>query len=490
VDIVTETARAYSAFAAGRYSEASDRIKRVLQAAPADPGALTLFGRLSLLFGDAETAHDVFAEVLSRHPGTAALWMDLSLALRDLGRHRQALECARRSVALDATQPGAWIRLGEILLSINERGEASESFKRALAIAPDDVAALCGLARTGDVEAGSAIFERMQALTRSPRRGAKEIAALHYALAQVCRRAGQPEEFIAHLLEANAKQRTLCPDGRAEYAAIFDRLESAFTRENLTRAARAEPREPTPLFVLGMPRSGTTLVEQLLAAHPQVAAGGELDYMRRALRRAMEQETGQPFPQGFETLSAEAMNSLAQAYTRRLRHVSDNARYITDKTPGNFHLLGLLRLLFPRAPIVHVVRDPMDTCFSILQYPFDDRSPHTCDMQLLAYVYTRYRRLMQRWQEVAGDQFITIKYERLVASPAEEARRLYEHCGLEWTDAYLDFHRTANAVRTFSAFQVRQPIYTSSVGAWRPFAEALAPLQQSLAAELGDHTED
>ena len=156
---------------------------------------------------------------------------------------------------------------------------------------------------------------------------------------------------------------------------------------------------------------------------------------------------------------------------------------MTDKTPGNYHVLGLLRLLFPQGKIVHIARDPMDTCFSILQYPFDDRSPHTCDVDLLAYVYARYRRLMHRWQDLFGGEFITVEYERLVESPGSEARRVFEHCGLEWSDAYLEFHRGGGAVRTFSAPQVRRPIYQSSVGAWREFADELAPLRRALQSQ-------
>lgn len=484
MDLATETAKAYRSFASGAYAEAADRAQHILSRSPDDPAALTLIGRLALVTGEPDVAHDVFARVLQQHPRTPALWLDLAIALRDLGRHQDALDAAQRAVALEEANPAAWIRIGEIWLSMNDRQQAGESFRRALALDPNNIAACRGLCQAEDVEPGSDIAQRMEALIHSSRPQGRELAELHYTLAQVYRRGGSSEQFIQHLRAANVKQRSLCPDGRAEYAAIFDRLEAAFTKEAFSRAARAAPIEPVPLFVLGMPRSGTTLVEQLLAAHPDVAAGGELDYMRRSLRRAMERETGHLFPERFETLSADALSALAHAYARRLNFIGKGLRHVTDKTPGNFHLLGLLRVLFPGGRIVHVTRDPMDTCFSILQYPFDDRSPHTCDMQLLGYVYGRYMRLMRRWQDLCGDEFITVEYERLVVSPAPESRRFFQHCGLQWSDSYLDFHRTDRAVRTFSAMQVRRPIYTNSVGAWRNFSDALAPLQQALESEL------
>jgi len=482
--MATETARAYRAFAAGNHAEAAEQAKRILGRSPQDPAALTLVGRLAIAAGEPDVALPIFERLLEKHPRMAALWLDLSLALRDLGRHERARDAAQRAVALEANGPTPWVRLGEILLSLNERPEAGRAFRRALELAPHTVAAFRGLGQAEEVDSDSNVVRRMEALARSAKPTPRQRAELHYTLAQIHRRAGHHDEFIRHLFAANSTQRALCTDGRAEYDAIFDRLEGIFTEDAFARAAHAGAVDPVPIFVLGMPRSGTTLVEQLLAAHPEVAAGGELDYVRGPLRRAFERATGQAFPQGFEAVPAQHLNEMARAFARRLAFTGNGARCVTDKTPGNFHLLGLLRVLFPHGPVVHVRRDPMDTCFSILQYPFDDRSPHTSDVALLAHVYARYVRLMERWNELFGNAFVTVEYERLVASPGPEARRVFEHCGLEWHDAYLDSFGAGGAVRTFSAQQVRKPVYTSSVGAWREYAEALAPLREALEAEL------
>ena len=345
------------------------------------------------------------------------------------------------------------------------------------------VAALRGLGQAGAVDAGSPLEVRMRRLLASPGIRPNEAAGLHYALAQASRRAGRREAFIRHLFEANALQRSLSAATRAEYAGRFDRLEAAFTPQAFKAAARAEATSPRPVFILGMPRSGTTLLERLFAAHPEVRAGGELDCLRRPLQRAVEHATGLPFPLGFEGVPAAALTAVARGYAARLSIAGDGAPVVTDKTPGNYHLLGLLRLLFPAGRIVHVERDAMDTCFSILQFQFDDRAAHTCDVELLAYSYARYRRLMQRWQELCGDGFVTVRYEDLVAAPAAEGRRAFGHCGLEWSDEYLAVERAGGAVRTFSALQVRRPIYRTSVGAWREYAAELEPLRRALAAE-------
>jgi Sulfotransferase family/Tetratricopeptide repeat len=484
VDIVAETTRAYEAFAAGRHAEAAHGAQRVLKEAPGEPGALTLIARLALAAGEPAVSHDVLAGLLKRFPEKGALWLDLAQTLRDLGRYPEAAEAALRAVELEPRNELAWIRLGEIRLFVNQGEIAAEAFRRALQLNRDSVAALRGLAQVTTIDPDSETPERMHQLLSTGSLAPKDVAGLHYSLARIYRTAGRREPFIRHLFAANAMQRSVSAVGLGDYRERFERLEAAFTQEAFAAASYAEPVTPTPIFILGMPRSGTTLLEQLLAGHPRVHAGGELEYMSRSLRRAIEQRTGQPYPLGFETIPASEMTAMARAYADRLRLVGHGAPIVTDKTPGNYHVLGLLRLLFPAGKIVHLSRDPMDNCFSILQQQFDERSPHTCDVSLLAHLYARYQQQMVRWQQLFGGEFITVHYEQLVGSPSTEGRRVFEHCDLEWSDDYLDFHRHDRPVRTFSAQQVRQPIHRGSVGAWREFAVELEPLRRALDSEM------
>lgn len=484
MNLAQETAAAYAAFAVGNNAEAAERTQRILREFPLDPAALTLTGRLALISGEPDVAHDAFQSVLRRHPREAALWVDLGAALRDLNRHAQARDALRRAAMLDEANRAAWIKLGEIHLSLNEREEASQAFRKALELDPRSVGAFRGLMQLEAPDLDSALVGRFERLSESETLKAPELAQLHYTLAQLHRRAGSKEKFIYHLFVANARQRAMHGDAREQYRRMFDRIEAVFTKETFSRLHRAAPVHPVPLFVLGMPRSGTTLVERILAAQPKLSAAGELDYMRRSLRRAVERTTNQPFPEGIAELDEREVNALARAFAHRLQLLAPHAAVVSDKTPGNYHLLGLLRVLFPQGHIIHVRRDPMDTCFSILQYPFDDRSPHTCDISLLAYSYARYVRLMNKWQELFGDEFVTVQYEELVANPREQAQRMYRHCGFEWRDEYLAKGDNRSAVRTFSALQVREPIHRRGVGAWLEFAEALEPLRAALQEEL------
>jgi tetratricopeptide (TPR) repeat protein len=480
-----EITRAWQAFAAGDHAGAARAAQLVLDRSPDDPAALTLIGRLALVSGEAEVAVGMARRVLGAHPDTSAVWLDLARALRELGQHALASDAARQATMVAPADPAGWTVLGEILLSLNQRDSAAGAFRRAVDLDPDAIAALRGLCVAEVQPPESDVVRRMIRLAATPDLQPRERAGLHYSLAQVFRRSGDREPFIEHLFKAHRIQKTLARDGsRAHYQAHFDRLESAFTARAVAGTARAQVTLPAPIFILGMPRSGTTLMEQLLAAHPDVAAGGELDYVRGPVRRAIERWTDRPFPERFETVSGDQWTSVAAGFSRRLGLIGGEAARVTDKTPGNYHVLGLLPVLFPNCSIVHMSRDPMDTCFSILQYQFGSDSPHTCDIALLAYVYARYRRLMARWEDLCGDRFVTVGYEALVESPASEARRAFQACGLEWSDAYLAFHQGDVPARTFSTAQVRGPIYRSSVGAWREFADELEPLRQALEAEL------
>jgi tetratricopeptide (TPR) repeat protein len=485
MDLAAETAQAYQAFARRDYVAAAESARRVLARAPGDPAALTIFGRLALTSHEPDVALGIFEQILKTAPQVAATWVDLAHALAELRRDRDAIAAIERALALNPAYTPGLLKLGETWLALGERDLAATAFRRAIVADPSLAAAYRGLSLAEDIHPGSAIEKKMSEMAQRSQPTPQASALLHYALAQVFRRAGDDERFAHHLLAANEKQRAAIATGdragaRSEYEAVFDRLEAAFEARTLQGAARAAEISPRPLFVLGMPRSGTTLVEQLLAASPGVVAGGELQFVRGPLRRLVEQATGRQFPEGITDLPVDQLDAIAASFARRLRLVAPEARDVTDKTPDNFHVLGALRLLFPAARIIHVARDPMDTCFSILQHPFDERSAHAYDQELLGYAYARYARLMRHWEQLFPGEFLTVSYEKLVAAPAAEAQRLFAFCGLEWDDAFLDARRSAHAVRTFSVTQVRQPIYRTSVGSWRRHAEALEPLRRSL----------
>jgi hypothetical protein len=263
---------------------------------------------------------------------------------------------------------------------------------------------------------------------------------------------------------------------------VLDRVRSVFDRRLL--AARQGGGYPSslPVFVVGMPRSGTTLVEQILASHPEVHGAGELPDLNRLVER-LRNAAGAAFlyPEDAPALAAERLREFGETYVEGLRGRAPGATRVTDKMPGNFLLLGLIHLALPGASIIHVTRDPRDTCLSCYSKLFTAEQNFAYDLGELGRYYSKYSQLMAHWQDVLPEgRILSIRYEDVIADLEGEARRIISHCGLAWDERCLAFHKTERPVKTASATQVRRPIYRSAVGRWQLYEEHLGPLLAAL----------
>jgi hypothetical protein len=231
-----------------------------------------------------------------------------------------------------------------------------------------------------------------------------------------------------------------------------------------------------------MPRSGSTLVEQILSSHPDVHGAGEVKHLNRALGELRERFPSLPkYPQMIAKVTPAQLDMLAKNYLQALSHGAGHAKRITDKLLTNFFFLGLINLLFPNAKVVHTLRDPVDTCLSGFTKLFKDDMPHSYDLAELGRYYRKYRELMDHWQEVLPEGFMTtVVYEEVVADTEKEARRLIDFLGLPWNDACVDFHKSGRPVKTASVAQVRKPIYATSVRRWKKYGPGLQPLLDAL----------
>jgi hypothetical protein len=239
----------------------------------------------------------------------------------------------------------------------------------------------------------------------------------------------------------------------------------------------------TPIFILGMPRSGTSLAEQILASHPDVHGAGELGDLRKVLasvKSTEEESLSGMVPAALLDLDASAFSDLGQKYIARIRGYSADAKYITDKMPHNFMQIGLIRTILPNARVIHCTRDPMDNCLSIFKKPLANHHAYSNNMSELGQYYGLYRNLMDHWSETLPGFVYDHSYEELIKSEKEQVSRLLEFCGLDWDDACLEFHKTRRKVRTASNAQVRRPIYTDSVQLWKRYEKQLEPLKAAI----------
>jgi hypothetical protein len=285
---------------------------------------------------------------------------------------------------------------------------------------------------------------------------------------------GDYEGAMGHFDAANGIRSAMVRFDQAATASHVDRIIAHFTPAFLAAHAGLGTADPTPLLIVGMPRSGTTLVEQIVSCHPAIAAGGELMYWvpfdTKVTADALD-------------LTPEWAHASAAGYLGTLRSISATAARVTDKMPFNFLLVGLIHLLLPGARIIHCRRDPIDTCLSIYSIFFEGRMEFATSKANLAFYYRQYARLMEHWRAVLPpDRFIEVQYERLIDNREAETRRLIAFTGLDWDDACLVPEKNERAVRTASVWQVRRPVYSSSVERWRRYEPWLGEL-----AGLADH---
>jgi hypothetical protein len=309
---------------------------------------------------------------------------------------------------------------------------------------------------------------------------------LDFALAKAHADLRDHGRSFEHLLRGAAAKRATIKYDETEAFGLFERITRTFTRELI--AAKAGGGDPTgmPIFVIGMPRSGTTLVEQILASHPVVHGAGELQTFNDVVLE-VRGPNGQPlsYPEFVPALDAAALKSIGRRYVTLVRGQAgtrgESRERITDKMPSNYYFAGLIRLALPNARIIHTVRDPVDTCVSCFSKLFSAEQNHTYDLAELGRYYRQYAKLMAHWRGVLPEGgMLDVRYEDVVADLEGQARRIIAYCGLPWDDRCLSFHATDRPVRTASATQVRQPIYTSAVGRWKAYEAYLGPLLNEL----------
>ena len=411
-------------------------------------------------------------------PRNAEAHNALASVLQSLGHTGEALGEFETAVQLPgAVAEDAMIGRATLLLEAGRKDEALAAFEQALAAFPGSVQARAGRAEARKFQAGDADIAALEAaLAAGERRSLNDRIAAHFALGKAGLDLQDPARAFRHLHEGNRLKRATFaydPDATRLWT---QQLAAAFTPSLLQRLSNAGDPSALPVFIVGMPRSGTTLIEQILASHPQVTGAGELSALRLTV------DGSGLLPDRLDALTAEQAARLGREYLARVTPLAEGRARLIDKMPGNFLYAGLIHLILPNARIIHARRDPVDTCLSCYTKLFSGEQRFTYDLGELGRFHNDYTRLMTHWRALLpAERFIEIDYEAVVDDLEGQARRLTGFLGLPWDDACLNFQDNRRVVRTASVTQVRQPLYRTSVGRWRPYASHLGPLL----AELG-----
>ena len=467
----------------GRLEEAAMCFRKVIAADPDHAEGHYNLGALLQALGKLDEAIGCYEHTLALDPDFAEAHYNLGCALQTLGHHGRAIACFEAALAIDPDYAEARSNLGLALLEIGQLAEAREAFTQHIALKPPNPAAsYCNLVQCARVSADDPHLADMIAMAEAPSTPADERLQLHFGIAKAYDDLGRHEDAFSHLLRGNALKRQQATYDEHRTLALFTRIRKIFTAELVRERAGLGHPSAVPIFIVGMPRSGSTLVEQILASHPQIFGVGEIPIFSDTLAALHGKQTDQPsYPNIAPLLYRDDLRRLGARYLEQLTRAAPSADRITDKTLINFMYVGLIHLVFPNARILHTRRDPIDTCISCFSKLFTSGLPYTYGLGELGRYYRAYAALMEHWQRVLPEgAVIDVPYEALVADIEGEARRIIAQCGLTWDDACLTFYETRRVVRTASAAQVRQRVYQSSVGRWRHYDNRLRPLLDAL----------
>jgi tetratricopeptide (TPR) repeat protein len=428
--------------------------------------------------GARDEAIACYQQAIRLKPDLAAAHNNLGVALHHHGQPEAEMTCYRSAIRHKPDYADAHANLGVALQEQGELDASYASFRRAVALAPRRGDFHRMLVETGRIAADDPAVRRLEAIaSASVASPDEDRIEAQFALGLLHASAGHVETALGHLLEANRLQRGRMNYDEAATLASFDLIRETFTREILLAGHGGHAQSDIPIFVVGMPRSGTTLVEQILASHPSIHGAGEVADLQRLAAFGRSDLVAMTRPDWRAIIQSEKLAAIGADYLGRLTARAPSAVRIVDKMPDNFLLLGLIRLALPGARIIHVARNPLDTCMSCFSRLFATGVAYSYDLAELGRYYLAYRDLMVHWyRSMPPNAMLTIRYEELVTDPQGQVARLLGYCGVAWDDDCLAFHRNTRPVRTASATQVRQPLYRNAVGRWQAVAEKVMPL--------------
>jgi tetratricopeptide (TPR) repeat protein len=463
---------------------AAEYFEKAVKGLPKDPTVRHNFGSALFSLREYHEAIVQLRKALELKPGQIDSLSLMSNCFNRLGRGEEAVQFADKGLRMDENHAGCRVAKADALISLGRMEEAEVLLRKNIADRIAVQKSWQSLSAVRKFPSDATELDELRAELQDASLTEDMKTPLHYALAKMANDGKHYDEAMAEYIVAKAKDAATYDI--VQYERRVDSLIEFFNP--LFLGARKDFGNPSqrPVFIVGMPRSGTTLTEQIISSHPEVAGAGELGEMGSIARSIGDNiKLMSRYGAHLMSMSREESQKLAQRYLKFIDRTSREAARVTDKMPHNFEQLGLIALLFPNATIIQCKRDAIDNCLSCYMNAFSEAHSYNTDLEKLGRYYRAYDRLMKHWYKVLSGRIFENQYETLVADQEGQSRKLIAHCNLDWDDACLNYTENERAVTTISRWQVRQPIYKTSMKRWKPYEKHLGPLFMGL-GDLAD----
>ena len=457
---------------AQQYEKAEKYHQRALAINPNQACSLNNMGSIYKAYGKMQQAIRFYQAALVASPNFIEPLQNLAKIYYEQDQQVIALQYLDRALLINPNQVNLSIMKGSILMEMGEIQQSEEQFLKIAKNPSIDTQILAhySLAQLRKINVDHPSLNALLSIEKNIHSVTPDkLPYFYFALGKCHHDMSEWAKAFAYFTQGCRIKRQQVAYNIDEQIQFADNIINQFTKEDIDYLRKFSNPSAVPIFIVGMPRSGTTLVEQILSSHPDVYGAGELTYLTELIPNG--------YPENIRQFSPEILRNITEKYLSYLRHISADAMRITDKMPNNFIAIGLIYALFPNAKIIHVKRNPIDTCLSCYTKLFSDGQFFSYDLTELGQYYNCYERIMNHWHHILPkDAFLEINYEDVIDNFEAEAKRLIAYCNLNWDPACLAFHETKRQVRTASFMQVRKPIYNSSVNGWRRYEKELAPL--------------
>lgn len=464
------------------HTEAIKHCEMALAIAPNSPEAHINFANALGAIDRPQDALAHYQKAIASDPYNPEPYTRASFAFYRLGKIQEAITACEKALALKPDHAGALAQLGTSLRALGRMNEATQYYEKAIASMPSEVGIYHSLVNSKRMTVDDQHFIAVKELAdKIDTFDTENQISLHFALGKAFDDVSDYQRSFQHFLKGNAlKRREFVEYDEVDSLMRFERISSTFSSEMFQERKNFGDPSNVPIFIVGMPRSGSTLVEQVLASHPRIFGAGELREFGNLANNIVGPEAS-TFPEAAIFLSSEEVRNFGAQYLSSIRCLAPVAERITDKMPGNFLNVGLIHLALPNARIIHTRRNLRDIAMSCFSTLFAVGQAHTYDLAELGRYLRAYEKIMNHWRKVLPEgTMIEVEYEKMVGNLEAEARLIIEHCGLQWDDACLSFYKNSRPVLTASVAQVRQPVYNKSVGRWRRYESELQPLLRAL----------